>query len=126
MAQFNGFAPASSQIIRDHMVSGIENGTKDWCSGAKLISSEIPCIGRPWYADTKLYEGHFVIQFTEHVKSPGSGAQHNLTPQKLQGGLKLLSEKYPKRISEMLGEQGDASTADMLIQASLFGKIVYG
>jgi hypothetical protein len=67
-----------------------------------------------------------VIQFTEHEKGLGSGTKHNLTPQKLQGGLKLLSEKYPERISEMLDEQGETSTADMLIQASLFGKIVYG
>jgi|ERR1700712_464660 hypothetical protein len=126
MAQFNAFAPVSSQAICGQMTSAIEGGINTWCSGAKLISSEIPCIGRPWYADTKLYEGHFVIQFTEHEKGLGSGTQHNLTPQKLQGGLKLLAEKYPKRVSEMLSEQGDASTADMLIQASLFGKIVYG
>ncbi|WP_210250425.1 hypothetical protein, partial [Methylobacterium oxalidis] len=89
-------------------------------------SSEIPCIGRPWYSDTKLYEGHFVIQFAEHENGLGSGAKHELTPQKLQRGLKLLSENCPERVSEMLREQSHASTADMLIQASLFGRIVGG
>jgi len=126
MAPFNAFAPVSSQAICGQMISAIEGGIDAWCSGAKLISSEIPCIGRPWYSDTKLYEGHFVIQFTEHEKSSEGGTKHNLTPQKLQGGLKLLSEKYPKRISEMLSEQGNASTANVLIQVSLFGKVVYG
>ncbi|MER2264107.1 hypothetical protein [Methylobacterium oxalidis] len=126
MAPFSAFAPVSSQAICRQMTSAIEGGVDAWCSGAKLISSEIPCIGRPWYSDTKLYEGHFVIQFTEHENSSGTGTKHDLTPQKLQGGLKLLSEKCPERVSEMLSEQGHASTADMLIRASLFGKIVDG
>ncbi|MER2267961.1 hypothetical protein [Methylobacterium oxalidis] len=126
MAQFSAFAPVSSQAICRQMTSAIEGDVDAWCSEAKLISSEIPCIGRPWYSDTKLYEGHFVVQFTEHENSSGRGAKHDLTPQKLQGGLKLLSEKCPERISEMLTEQCHASTADMLIQASLFGRIVDG
>ncbi|GJE35297.1 hypothetical protein GCM10007888_28990 [Methylobacterium oxalidis] len=67
-----------------------------------------------------------MIQFAEHENGLGSGAKHELTPQKLQRGLKLLSENCPERVSEMLREQSHASTADMLIQASLFGRIVGG
>lgn len=44
----------------------------------------------------------------------------------IAAGLKLMAEKYPRHFGDMLGETGDASTGDVLVQLAVFGEIVFG
>lgn len=41
-------------------------------------------------------------------------------------GLALMAKSYPKHFADILAENDDNDTADVLVQLSLFGDIVYG
>ena len=41
-------------------------------------------------------------------------------------GLKLMATNSPHHFNDMVDERGDSITADVLLQYSLFGEVVYG
>lgn len=41
-------------------------------------------------------------------------------------GLDALAQHYPRHFADLINENGDALTADVLLQCCLFGKLVYG
>lgn len=45
---------------------------------------------------------------------------------KLQRGLDVLADLYPWHLAAILDETDDSGTADALLQASLFGEVLYG
>jgi hypothetical protein len=51
---------------------------------------------------------------------------YQLTKENVQSGLQLMGEKYPSHLSDLVEEQDDAITADILLQLALFGELVYG
>ena len=44
----------------------------------------------------------------------------------IERGLKLVAEKEPRRLAEIMSEDYDAETADVFIQYCVLGEIVYG
>jgi hypothetical protein len=118
----------ASQIIADQVVTAIEGGINYWCKSAYLISSENKPDDTIWYAEPKLYEGDFVIEFTLHEPHDGEQTVYRLTPEAVRKGLAVLSSNPDRsfRIAQIVDEMGDAETADVFIQACLFGDIIYG
>lgn len=41
-------------------------------------------------------------------------------------GVEVLASKYPKALGDILSGNDDANTADIFVQACLFGELVYG
>jgi hypothetical protein len=66
----------------------------------------------------------FSVTITDSEADPP--AEHVLTPTKLRAGLQVMAEKYPKHFADVMTEDGDATTGDVLLQCALFGKLVYG
>ena len=58
------------------------------------------------------------------VYDPDNGL-HELTDAKLQNGLETLALDYPHLMTEILEENDDANTGDVLIQCALFGAEQY-
>ena len=111
-----------SQAIADQVVTAIEGGVNYWCKNYDLVLPRSPeGFEKPFYSDPKFYEQDFKLTFTPHEGDP-----KDLTPEKLQKGLDFLAEKYPDHLADILTEQGDASTADVFLQACLFQEIIYG
>jgi len=48
----------------------------------------------------------------------------NLTS--LKRGLQLMADKYPKHFNDLVTENADATTADVLIQLACLGELIYG
>ena len=53
------------------------------------------------------------------------GKIYKLTKKSLQRGLDIIKSKYPRDYKDLKDENYDADTADILVQCSLFGEIVY-
>ena len=53
-------------------------------------------------------------------------AKHTLDRARLETGLQIMADKYPKHFSDLVQENDDATTADVYLQCCLFGEIVYG
>lgn len=125
---FTARTPITAQQIADQFSTAVEGGISYWASGFNLVEPERKTLKeKPWYADPKLYEGEFrirIIQQEEHLA--GAGLEFFLTRETVQSGLDVLATKYGHHISDIVGESGDADTADAFVQCCLFGDIVYG
>jgi hypothetical protein len=44
----------------------------------------------------------------------------------LHRGLQLMAEKYPDHFKDVVDENADAITGDVMLQLALFGEVVYG
>jgi hypothetical protein len=51
---------------------------------------------------------------------------HELTGAKVRAGLQVLATKYPHHFADIVGDNSDCTTGDVLVQCALFGEIVYG
>ena len=57
----------------------------------------------------------------------GKGAgHHELTGDKVRAGLQVLASKYPHHFADIVGDNSDCITGDVLVQCALFGEIIYG
>ena len=54
------------------------------------------------------------------------GEDRALDLEKIVAGLRLVATQWPKHFGDFLDESGDATTADVIIQAAVFGELVYG
>lgn len=128
MNTFTAKAPVSAQLIADQVITAFEGGITYWVDEADLITPDRATLKeKPWYADPALYEGAFrilIIQKEEHIKDAGHAVF--LTPESVQFGLDVMATKYGSHFSDMMNENGDATTADVFIQCCVFGDLVYG
>lgn len=49
-----------------------------------------------------------------------------LTKEKMKSGLKMMAETYPEHYNDFITEQYDVYTADIWLQLSVLGEIIYG
>lgn len=114
--------------VADTICTAVEGGISYWARGFHLVSPDEGALKeRPWYASAALYDGPFtikVVQVDEHKE--GAGCDVFLTPDSIRRGLAWLAANKPERIGEIIGETGDACTADDFIQACVFGELIYG
>lgn len=109
------------QIIADTIVTAIEGGIASWCRGFTLVQSEHTPTTSPWYSDPELYSKDFIINILTD-----EGETIEFTRQKLCDGVRLMEQDSPYSYHEMIEENGDADTADVLMQLSLFSELRYG
>lgn len=107
--------------ITDQIVSAVEGGSAYWASTFWPVDPVKTSVV-PWYDDEKIWAGNFKIKIhdTEEDKDVF------FTPEGLRKGLQWLADNHLHRIEQIVKETGDAETADVFLQACLFGDIVYG
>lgn len=54
------------------------------------------------------------------------GTIHPLNRMNIENGIMLMAMNSPRHFNDLVDEGGDAITADVLLQYSLFGKVIYG
>ena len=54
------------------------------------------------------------------------GASHTLNRKGIEAGIMLMAMNSPRHFNDLVDEGGDSTTADVLLQYSLFGKVIYG
>lgn len=123
-------ATITPQRIADTITAGVEGGISYWADqfflsepgSAKLNPEE------NWYCDGKLYAtDDFVIevrQEEEHVQ--GAGTKLFIRRADIQQALEIMAEKYPWHFDNIVNENEDSETGDVLIQLAALKEIVYG
>ncbi len=119
--EYPTYDPAAPQNIVDHIVTAFEGGSVSWMDKALPVSDTTKA--KPWYSDPKFYEGEWQIEITTNDDDPVTAY---LNQEKWDNGLKLLYSRHPKHWDDMMTDNSDAITSDVLIQLALFGKLVYG
>ena len=54
------------------------------------------------------------------------GISGTLNRESIENGIMLMEMNSPRHFNDMVSEGGDSTTADVLLQYSLFGEVVYG
>ncbi|MCA1379484.1 hypothetical protein I6F34_01445 [Bradyrhizobium sp. BRP05] len=107
--------------ITDQIVTAIEGGSGYWMNKFWPVDP-IKTSVVPWYDDETIWAGDFKIK----VDVDEDEGEHFFMPESLRKGLQWLADNHLWRIEQIVEETGDAETADVFIQACLFGDIVYG
>ena len=51
---------------------------------------------------------------------------HDIGLEQTKKGLAIMADKYPKHMNDMINENFDAITGDVLLQCIVFGDVIYG
>jgi hypothetical protein len=112
----------TAQQVADQIVTALEGGSNYWLDRFLPKKGKELAVESPWYSCPNVWAGDYEIE----VLADEDSKTYSFTPEKLKAGLEWLSKNHPRRIAEMVEENGDAETADVFLQACVLGEIVYG
>ncbi len=52
--------------------------------------------------------------------------RHNITPANIERGVQTMADSFPRHFNDMVKENDDATTSDVLLQCILFNDVVFG
>ena len=116
---FKVMTEVPAQRVANTLVSGIEGGIGYWAQ----IGNE----KGPGYNSTtcdRIVAGKAHLLLTEVDDTMGKHLVLNRSA--VEMGLTVMAEKYPKHFADMVSENDDATTGDVLVQCALLGEVVYG
>jgi hypothetical protein len=131
MNQFKVITPITAEMIANQVISGFEGGITYWAGKARPVIPAEDSFdhedGNPWYARPSLYEGDFKIRIVQHEEhTQGAGTDVFMTPESVQRGLDLMASKYTEHFTDLISDNGDATTGDVFIQCCALGELIYG
>ena len=118
----------SNEDYENFMVTAFEGGINYWANYYSVQPSHSHTGGlNPYYSYLPVIadEDYFVAFKDVDGDNGIKGKIYKLTKKSLQRGLDIIKSKYPRDYKDLKDENYDADTADILVQCSLFGEIVY-
>lgn len=115
---FNVQIEISRDEIENILINAFYSGIGQWAEVKKVNKPkdvEIAC----W--EVSPISGGSILIYDFHEKKI-----YNLNLKKIEKGLKVMSQKFPKHFADFLSGNDDAITADVFIQCCLFQDIIYG
>ncbi len=129
----------TENMVRNLLVSAFEGGSGYWMY---ILKYEFPPNtsrkdfiegGKHAVKDDVLHDYISIPYLLPFVKGAGvvlqdkeEDATYTLTKEKMENGLSVMANKYPKHFQNIVDGNDDAETADVFLQCALFGEIVYG
>lgn len=125
------------QRISDILIGAFEGGSNYWMvrisAKVPILKADIKSIGDKLgikdavatYQVIPFMEDNGVI-IKESELSSNTSKQLILNLESLTKGLELMSLKHSRHFSDIIEENDDAETSDVLVQLAVFGEIVYG
>jgi hypothetical protein len=112
----------SWQQIEDNLCAAWEGGSNYWleCHGCRPPTDPADAAKVEFRYQNALYPGGACL-----CRVDGERKTYELTRDKLLTGVQLFAAKYPKHFSDMVRDEGDADTGDVLLQCCLLGEVVY-
>jgi hypothetical protein len=104
------------QFIKDTLVSGFEGGSGYWLQ----IRNDLKPMGKD-YIET-LFDTGLMVQDQLNEES---GAIM-LTKKMIEEGVSKMAIHQPRHFQDMVNENGDAETGDVLLQFVVNGALLYG
>lgn len=98
-----------------NILYSIATGSRYWCSNSSEMGYEsnvnsVLYEGKIWYAVDAEEDEYTMVA---------------LTLAKIKKGLTLMAKKEPEHFADIINENADEVTADILLQLSVFGEVKY-
>jgi hypothetical protein len=126
---FTVTATVSDEDVASMLCSAFEGGSNYWYRIEKFFKTKAPLSYRTdpdiiyRHIDYPMSQGcYLLISSYEEPKRK----HERLDRAAIQRGLDLMAEKYPHHYENVIGENADAETGDVLLQLALYGDIIYG
>ncbi len=117
MSKFDVRVEMNDQRLHDTLVSALEGGVNYWATVD--VGPHEPNWAN--YFTAKLT----VTEASDERNGAINGKTYQLSIDKLRSGLTTMANKYPHHFRDVMMENDDATTGDVLVQCALFGTIVY-
>lgn len=124
--------PISLERVADMICGAREGGSGYWASsirplsGYKLPKPNNECTLddlNAWYLDCATNG----VRVKSNEKPTDDAPDfYEITPEKINIGLNIMADKYPKHLADMLAENDDGETHDVFMQCITFGEIIFG
>lgn len=109
--------------LQSALVSAFEGGSNYWIDRVEReVEPSRPCV---YHSDVPFFGGALRIVVAGEYRDEPKEIKL-LTLETLQAAVALLAEKWPHHAADLLGDSGDATTGDVLIQCAIFGDIIFG
>lgn len=113
----------NKQLLLDLMVTAFEGGSNYWLNDVAQASDVV--------RDDDLNYLSATFTFREEVTpTVKEGTVLVVTPQSMRTGLERMaasdSRGVRRHLADALGQDGDATTADVVLQFAMFGELVFG
>lgn len=121
----------SDDRLSDLLCNAFEGGVGYWLQiqGYKMPKTK-PVLKDPYWEARHIWvplsEGGAMLCGEDSEGDGTFSTKHELNKDKLFYGLGIMAAKYPKHYANIISENDDATTADVLIQCALLGEIIYG
>lgn len=114
------------QLIKDLMSTAMESGIGYWAKfEGYTLASGVKRGDFKYQHEMPFTEG-CILEFTIREGVDKDDGWYQLDRTAMEGGLQTMANKYPEHMKNLLNDSWDAETADVFVQCSLFGEIVYG
>lgn len=129
-----------TQRISDLLISALEGGSNHWYlieeyreparftfenDGGERFKKE----NKHWHQDYPLNRGGYMKISNQLAIQNGDDTELKskvVDLSSLKIGLEIMAKKYPDYFGTFLREDDDAETADVFLQCTVFGKVIYG
>lgn len=129
----------SEKRVKDLLVGALEGGSNYWYSNARMdladgyTKADFKTGGRMqdpndyyhWAELVPFVPGCALVLDVEDSPNEGQ-TEFRLTRNKIERGLDIMAQKYPKHFQNWVQENDDAITSDVFLQCCLFGEAVFG
>jgi len=117
-------------IVTNAIIGAIEGGSAHWCEQYEYGHTPDAVVNPkkyPLYAceDFWIRGGIVNFKYQNYEDGPEIGTKH-LSCNTLAWGLGVMAEKYPRHFGNLIHENDDAETHDVLLQCALFGETIFG
>lgn len=117
-------------VVTNAIVGALEGGCGYWCREYDYIVTpeEYDNPNKyPAYACADFWKKGGVMLFKyDDPDNDGKTAQKHVSESTLRFGLRVMAEKFPRHFGDLVSENDDAATHDVLLQCALFGDVIYG
>lgn len=111
--------------IWDMLVGAFEGGSNYWYVVTDINYANLSKEDFTYIHEVPLEAG-CSLTIEDKNEEEGTSEKWVLNREKLEKGLVVMHDKYPKHYGDFIAENDDATTADVYLQCCLFGEIVFG
>lgn len=132
VAEISVKVPVTKERIANLLCCAFEGGSNYWYWIDKFIKPPI----LEWqndpeqvfqHIDYPLNKGGALIISDKEDDSPAKSKKtYRLDLESITKGLQVMADKCPRHFADMVSEDFDATTGDVLLQCCLFGEVIYG
>ena len=123
--------------VADTLIGAFEGGSNYWMGSVKWGTYFEDAHRKSPFKDEAIgsvysnvlawaWEQHLHFQIKVIADEEADYQEGAINPRSIQRGVQLMARDYPRHYEDMISEQDDATTSDVLLQCIIYNDVVFG